>query len=55
MKMNRNEIKMQMALMPCKTPFKKIRLALLHKAMRGDAKAQRQLKALQNQIKAICA
>ena len=36
----------QMWLKPVKNPFKKIRFNLLHKAMKGDEKAQRQLKTL---------
>lgn len=39
-------INTQMWLKPVKNPFKKIRVALLHKAQKGDEKAQRQLKIL---------
>lgn len=44
--LEKSQILFKMSLRPSNDPFRKIKLRLLHLAMRGDAKAARQLKML---------
>lgn len=53
-KLEKSTILFKMSLRPANMPYHKIRVQLLHLAMKGDAKAARQLKILGQHTYALC-
>lgn len=50
----KSKILFRMALRPTTNPFRKIKVRLLHNAMRGDERARRQLALLGKHYNAMC-